>query len=66
MRPIHDRMPVRRRREDYALWLDPSVKDAAALKGLLRPYPAAAMVATPVGTLVNSPANDRPDCVRPV
>jgi putative SOS response-associated peptidase YedK len=59
-------MPVMLRREDYALWLDPSVKDAAVLKGLLGTYPAAAMVATPVGTLVNSPANDRPECLQPV
>jgi putative SOS response-associated peptidase YedK len=66
MRPIHDRMPVLVRRGDYGLWLDPGRKDAAVLKGLLRPYPAAELVARPVSTLVHAPANDRPDCVRPI
>jgi putative SOS response-associated peptidase YedK len=66
LRPIHDRMPVILGPEDYAAWLDPSASDAAALKALLRPFPAADMVAVPVGTLVNAPANDRPECLRPV
>jgi putative SOS response-associated peptidase YedK len=66
MQTIHDRMPVILRREDYGLWLDPAVKDAAVLAALLRPYPAEEMVATPISTLVNNPANDRPECVRPL
>ena len=31
----------------------------------LAPYPADAMTAHPVGTLVNRPANDDPRCVEP-
>ena len=59
-------MPVILRREDYDRWLDPAVTDAAMLKGLLVPYPAAEMVAYPVSTMVNAPRNDRPECVRPL
>jgi putative SOS response-associated peptidase YedK len=66
MQPIHDRMPVILRREDYELWLDPSVSDAGELSALLRPYPAGEMVAYPVSTLVNAPVNDRPECVVPL
>ncbi len=66
VRPIHNRMPVILRREDYDRWLDPAVTDAAMLGGLLVPYPAAEMVAYPVSTMVNAPDNDRPECVRPL
>jgi putative SOS response-associated peptidase YedK len=66
VRPIHGRMPVILRRQDYHRWLDPAVTDAAMLKELLVPYPAAEMVAYAVSTLVNAPDNDRPECVRPL
>jgi putative SOS response-associated peptidase YedK len=64
-RPIHDRMPVILDPADYALWLDPAVTIAAEVRPLLRPYPASAMTALPVGTRVNSPANDDPSCLDP-
>jgi putative SOS response-associated peptidase YedK len=32
---------------------------------LLRPYPADAMRAYPVGQLVNNPRNDVPECLTP-
>ena len=60
--PIHDRMPVIVAPEDYDRWLDSKV-DVAGVKELLRPYAAAEMVAQPVGTHVNNPANDTPACV---
>jgi putative SOS response-associated peptidase YedK len=63
MKPLHDRMPVILRHEDYALWLDPSAKDADMLRGLLRPYAGDDLVAYPVSRLVNNPRNDRPECV---
>jgi putative SOS response-associated peptidase YedK len=63
MRPIHDRMPAILAPDDYAAWLDPAVQEPAQLLPLLRPYPSEAMVARPVGTLVNSPANDVPECI---
>jgi putative SOS response-associated peptidase YedK len=32
---------------------------------LLAPYPSELMEAYPVSTLVNAPANDRPECAEP-
>jgi putative SOS response-associated peptidase YedK len=46
-------------------WLDPST-DEAELRGLLAPLPAEDLEAYEVSTLVNSPRNDSPECVRPV
>ncbi|MCL4871711.1 MAG: SOS response-associated peptidase [Anaerolineae bacterium] len=63
MRPLHDRMPVILHPDDYTLWLNPQQTDAAALQPLFRPFPAELMTAYPVSTLVNSPMNDRPECV---
>jgi putative SOS response-associated peptidase YedK len=40
--------------------------EPADLKGLLTPYPAGEMEAAAVGTMVNSPANDGPECLEPV
>ncbi len=62
---VHDRMPVILDAADYARWLDPGVTVAAELRPLLRPFPAAAMTAFPVGTRVNSPAHDDPACLEP-
>lgn len=63
--PIHNRMPVILPREAHDDWLDPAERDAASLQGWLKPYPAEAMSAYAVSTLVNSPSNDLPDCVVP-
>jgi putative SOS response-associated peptidase YedK len=63
MASIHNRMPVILPREDYAAWLDPAETNAKAVLPLLRPYPAADMLAYPVSRRVNSPANDAPDLI---
>jgi putative SOS response-associated peptidase YedK len=60
---IHDRMPVILNPTDYDRWLDPSIQEPAVLKPLLRPYSADEMMAYPVSTRVNNPANDSPECV---
>jgi putative SOS response-associated peptidase YedK len=60
--PIHDRMPVILDPQDYAMWLDPSFDKSDKLQALLKPYPAAAMQAYPVSTLVNSPETDTVEC----
>jgi putative SOS response-associated peptidase YedK len=65
MEPIHDRMPVILPSNAYAQWLDPLPHFPVDLKSLLVPYPAEEMQAFPVSTLVNSPANDRPEVVLP-
>lgn len=67
MQPIHSRMPVLLKRQDEAAWLDPSVQDKDKLLKLLVPYPDEdAMEAYAVSTAVNSPANDKPECLAKV
>ena len=62
---LHNRMPIILPPDTYARWLEPSPRQPSDLQGLLAPYPAEAMSAHPVSTLVNSPANDRPECIAP-
>ena len=64
LRPIHERMPVILAAEDYAAWLDPAAPAEAAL-ALLKPYPAAAMLAYRVSTRVNSVRFDDALCILP-
>ncbi|MGX1901769.1 SOS response-associated peptidase [Thermolongibacillus altinsuensis] len=63
---IHDRMPVILPKEWEKVWLDPAIEDAEYLKSLLRPYPSEEMKMYEVSTIVNSPKNDVPDCIKPV
>jgi putative SOS response-associated peptidase YedK len=65
MHPIHNRMPVILPESAYPVWLQPGEQDPAVLTPLLAPYPAGEMLAYPVSTLVNSPANDLPAAVLP-
>ncbi len=66
MSRLHNRMPVILPNSAYAQWLDPSPRKPEDLQHLLVPYPSAAMTAYPVSTLVNSPGNDRAECVVPI
>jgi putative SOS response-associated peptidase YedK len=63
---IHDRMPVILPDESYNEWLQPGETDTTHLAKLLAPYQASQMLAYPVSTIVNSPANDLPDAIKPV
>ncbi len=65
MASIHNRMPVILPTDAYAQWIDPAVRTPDSLGALIKPYPAEEMAAYPVSTLVNSPQNDRPECVVP-
>jgi putative SOS response-associated peptidase YedK len=65
MRPLHDRMPVILPEENYAAWLDPKNENLPELEALLRPYAAIEMTAFPISTMVNSPRNERPECILP-
>jgi putative SOS response-associated peptidase YedK len=65
MASIHNRMPVILHSKDYVAWLDPSPQTAEKLNPLIKDYPAELMEAYPVSTMVNSPANDRAECVLP-
>lgn len=66
LQPVHDRMPVILAPEHYSRWINPDVQQADALFPLLHPYPEEAMIAYPVSSRVNSPANDDPQCSTPV
>jgi putative SOS response-associated peptidase YedK len=66
MASIHNRMPAILPGHAYAQWLDPAPRFPTEMNNLLVPYPAEEMEAYPVSTLVNSPANDRPEVVLPV
>lgn len=66
LEPIHERMPVILTPNHYNLWLDPLIQRPEPLQQLLLPYPAPAMTAYPVSTLVNKPQNNTPDCIIPI
>ncbi len=60
MSPIHDRMPVIVRPQDYQRWLEPG--DAERLPvDLLKPFPAEEMQAWKVGAAVGNVKNDSPE-----
>lgn len=64
--PVHHRMPVILEPDAYATWIDPTVDEREPLEALLRPFDPARMVAYPVSTRVNSPANDDPEVIDPI
>ncbi len=63
---VHDRMPVIIRPADYDRWLDPAVRDPAAIFGMIGSYPARAMIAYPVDQRVGSVQFDAPECLVPI
>lgn len=65
-RAVHDRMPVIVAPGDYARWLGATPEGTSALRPLLVPFPAEAMVAHPVGSAVNDARHDDPSCIAPV
>lgn len=65
-RPVHHRMPVILPREAYNRWLDPRQHEPDALQPLLIPYAGDDLIATDVGSYVNSNKHDDPACITPV
>ncbi len=65
MSPIHDRMPVIVAPADRGRWLGVNTT-GGELSTLLRPYGRSDLVAYEVSTMVNSPANDREECIAPL
>ncbi|MBK8822241.1 MAG: SOS response-associated peptidase [Anaerolineales bacterium] len=65
MSTLHNRMPVILDKQDYNAWLDAAPQTPERLLPLIQPFPADRMSAHPVSTFVNSPGNDRPECVLP-
>ncbi len=66
MEPIHNRMPVILRREDYNLWLSPDEETVSTLAALMKPFDPDMMAAYPVSKMVNRPNYDTPECIAPV
>jgi putative SOS response-associated peptidase YedK len=66
MRSIHNRMPVIIAPDQWALWLDPTPKDASELLALLEPREDLSLDAYAVQPLVNNVRNDGPDLLLPV
>ncbi len=63
LQKIHDRMPVIIQKKDEDLWLDPAVQNTQTLLSLLKPYPSHNMGSYAVSPMVNSPANNSPECI---
>jgi putative SOS response-associated peptidase YedK len=61
--PVHDRMPVILKAEDYDEWLDPKEANKERLQKLLAPYPAKEMSSHSVSRAVNSPTVDSPELI---
>jgi putative SOS response-associated peptidase YedK len=66
VKPVHERMPVILAPADFGAWLDPKTQGGPDLQALLRPFPAEAMTAYPVGLRVNNPKHDDAECVLPL
>jgi putative SOS response-associated peptidase YedK len=64
MIPIHQRMPVILKSDDYDLWLDSTVRQPELLQPLLQPFDSDLLKAHPVTTKVNNPRNDSLECIR--
>jgi putative SOS response-associated peptidase YedK len=65
VQPIHDRMPVLLRPQDYVAWLDPLRQHAGELQSLLRPWLAEGTEIAPVGSWVSNPRHEGPRCLEP-
>jgi putative SOS response-associated peptidase YedK len=66
LRRIHNRMPVMYRRDMGKQWLEESIRDDLVLSLVTQPVLSEEIEAYEVSTVVNSPENDSPECVRRV
>lgn len=64
MQPIHDRMPVILKSEQFNTWLDPRQQAVDELSDMLQPYASAELESYPVSRAVNSPKNDSADLIK--
>lgn len=65
MQPVHDRMPVILRKEDYNVWLNPIQPRPEMLNVLMQSYASDQMIVYKVSTRVNSAANNGPELISP-
>jgi putative SOS response-associated peptidase YedK len=66
LKPVHDRMPVILKADDYSRWLDPKENNTDRLQKLLVPYPADEMDSHAVSTSVNIPEADSAELIKPL
>lgn len=66
MKPIHNRMPVILRKDDFPLWLATGEQPVAPLQALMKPYTGHNLTAYPVSKAVNRPVNDSPQLIEQV
>lgn len=66
IKDIHNRMPVILTKETEQIWLDSSLEDVAELSKCMKPFASSEMNAYEVSTIVNSPKNDKPECILPI
>jgi len=64
--PIHDRMPVIVPPQDYGKWIGEDEVDPVRLLQMLKPFPAEAMMASPVDPRVGNVKNDEAALIEPV
>jgi len=63
LEPVHNRMPVIIRKGDEDRWLD-QTDQKNDLRSILTPYESEDMECYSVSQLVNSPANNSPECIK--
>jgi putative SOS response-associated peptidase YedK len=66
LKPIHHRMPVILKPDDYDRWLDPGITNPARVADLLKPFDPRLMRVYPVSTAVNRVENDGPECAEEI
>ena len=66
VQPLHERMPVILKPENYERWLDRENQDVEGLKKLLNPYPMEEMATLRVSKEVNTPKNNYPELLQPI
>lgn len=63
---IHDRMPVILDDGFAEIWLDNRITDINILLDLLKPFEEDKMESFPVSKLINNPANDNSEVIKPI
>lgn len=66
LKPVHERMPVILKSDDYDFWLDEKIKDTGKLQNLLVPFDAAKMDSHAVSRSINNPAANSEELITPI
>jgi len=66
VKTVHHRMPVILDKEREKLWLDMRASNTEELLPVLRAYDSALMHGYKVSSLINSPENNSPECLKPI